>query len=222
MAQQLEAADFLVKAGTLLDPTPVAARARRSSMDEDPRASRGTDPDAIWTRKGRQAHFGYKAHLSVDAAADAGNQGPDHARLAQAPARTARLPTAEPCADRAGAVRQRDGETPQERRAFPAPPLRRQPAAADWRRSRHVSGAFRSFCLGVNERKAKVLRLPYARCRAIDALVQGAAPGRSQRRSSPVVRSLLTRLSAGGACSRRGGSRWCLGESNPELQMALC
>ena len=65
--RQLDAAGFLVKAGTLMDATLVAAQARRPSMDEGPGAGSATDPDATWTRKGGTAHFGYKAHLGVDA-----------------------------------------------------------------------------------------------------------------------------------------------------------
>ena len=129
VTRQLDAAGWLVKAGTLLDATLVAAQARRPSMDEGPGAGSATDPEARWTRKGGRAHFGYKAHLGVDAesglirrailtpahvnesevadtlisgderavlcgqglrvqgppvaAAGAGDQGPDHAPLAQ-------------------------------------------------------------------------------------------------------------------------------------------
>jgi len=68
VTRQLDAAGWLVKAGTLLDATLVAAQARRPSMDEGPGAGSTTDPDATWTRKGGRAHFGYQAHLGVDAA----------------------------------------------------------------------------------------------------------------------------------------------------------
>ena len=67
VTRQLDAAGWLVKAGTLLDATLVAAQARRPSMDEGPGAGSATDPEASWTRKGGRAHFGYKAHLGVDA-----------------------------------------------------------------------------------------------------------------------------------------------------------
>lgn len=67
VTRQLDAAGWLVKAGTLLDATLVAAQARRPSMDEGPGAGSATDPDATWTRKGGRAHFGYQAHLGVDA-----------------------------------------------------------------------------------------------------------------------------------------------------------
>ena len=67
VTQQLDAAGWLVKAGTLMDATLVAAQARRPSMDEGPGAGSATDPEASWTRKGGRAHFGYQAHLGVDA-----------------------------------------------------------------------------------------------------------------------------------------------------------
>ena len=67
VTRQLDAAGWLVKAGTLLDATLVAAQARRPSMTDGPGAGSATDPDATWTRKGGRAHFGYQAHLGVDA-----------------------------------------------------------------------------------------------------------------------------------------------------------
>ena len=67
VTRQLDAAGWLVKAGTLLDATLVAAQARRPSITDGPGAGSTTDPDASWTRKGGRAHFGYQAHLGVDA-----------------------------------------------------------------------------------------------------------------------------------------------------------
>ena len=67
VTRQLDAAGWLVKAGTLMDATLVAAQARRPSIQDGPGAGSATDPDATWTRKGGQAHFGYQAHLGVDA-----------------------------------------------------------------------------------------------------------------------------------------------------------
>ena len=64
--QQLGARGVLVKQGTLVDATLVAAQVRRpkggDTGDGSPR-----DPDAAWARRGRQARFGYKVHLGVDA-----------------------------------------------------------------------------------------------------------------------------------------------------------
>ena len=65
--RQFEERRLLVKQGTLLDATIVKAQARRPSMEEGPGARSAVDPDAGWTRKGGATHFGYKAHLGVDA-----------------------------------------------------------------------------------------------------------------------------------------------------------
>ena len=67
VTRQVDAAGWLVKAGTLLDATLVAAQARRPSITDGPGAGSAIDPDANWTRKGGRAHFGYQAHLGVAA-----------------------------------------------------------------------------------------------------------------------------------------------------------
>jgi len=69
LAQQLEAQDLVLKEGTLLDATLVAAQVRRPPLAAGRGASSATDPDAAWTLTGRgtRSHFGYKMHLGVDA-----------------------------------------------------------------------------------------------------------------------------------------------------------
>src|SRR3712207_6092202 len=67
IARQLEARGLLIKAGTLLDATLVDAQVRRPSHKAGPGAKNPQDPQADWTRKGGQSHFGYKAHVAVDA-----------------------------------------------------------------------------------------------------------------------------------------------------------
>lgn len=67
VTRKLDAAGGLVKAGTLMDATLVAAQARRPSPQAGPGAGSATDPDATWTRKGGRTHFGFQAHLGVDA-----------------------------------------------------------------------------------------------------------------------------------------------------------
>ena len=69
LAAQLEERGLLVKAGTLLDATLVAAQVRRPSTDAGLGAKSERDPDADWTRTGRsrRSHFGYKMHVGVDA-----------------------------------------------------------------------------------------------------------------------------------------------------------
>ena len=64
--RQLEALGLMVKRGTLADATIVEAAARRPPQRRGPGARSETDPDAAWTRRGREAYFGYKAHIGVD------------------------------------------------------------------------------------------------------------------------------------------------------------
>ena len=67
VTQQLDAAGFLVKAGTLMDATLVAAQAQRPSVEDGPGAGSAMDPEASWTGKCGHASSGYKVHLGVDA-----------------------------------------------------------------------------------------------------------------------------------------------------------
>ena len=69
LAAQLEAQGLVMKQGTLLDATLVAAQVRRPPLAAGRGARSATDPDAAWTQPGRgaRAHFGYKGHLGVDA-----------------------------------------------------------------------------------------------------------------------------------------------------------
>ena len=64
--QQLAARGMLVKQGTLVDATLVAAQVRRPKGGATGAGS-PRDPDAAWARRGPQARFGYKLHLGVDA-----------------------------------------------------------------------------------------------------------------------------------------------------------
>ena len=64
--RQLDEQRLLLKQGTLMDATIVEAQARRPRMSEGAGAGSAADADADWTRKGRSARFGYKAHLGVD------------------------------------------------------------------------------------------------------------------------------------------------------------
>jgi IS5 family transposase len=63
--RQLAAKSMIVKQGTLIDATLVAAQSAPPVSD----ASRpARDPEAAWTKRegSSKAHFGYKAHLAVD------------------------------------------------------------------------------------------------------------------------------------------------------------
>lgn len=64
VGRQLEALGLMVKQGTLIDASLVAAQVK------PPRPGAGlgskTDPDARWSRDATGKHFGYKAHIGVD------------------------------------------------------------------------------------------------------------------------------------------------------------
>jgi IS5 family transposase len=77
--RQLERRGLLIKKGTLIDASLVAAQAAVPPKPETPAAPAApggvppsllvkseTDPDAGWTRRGRRRFFGYKAHVGVD------------------------------------------------------------------------------------------------------------------------------------------------------------
>lgn len=76
---QLEQRGLILKQGTLLDATLVQAQARKPPYGKDKGSpgevaedkaggGKGTvDPDADWTVKNRKSHYGYKAHVAVDA-----------------------------------------------------------------------------------------------------------------------------------------------------------
>ena len=70
LAAQLDAQGLVLKQGTLLDATLVAAQVRRPPLAAGRGAPSATDPAAAWTQTGRGArsHFGYKVHLGVDEA----------------------------------------------------------------------------------------------------------------------------------------------------------
>ena len=61
LAAQLDAQGLLVKQGSLIDATLLKAQPR------PPRKGQASpDPEADWVKKGKDGHFGYKAHLTVD------------------------------------------------------------------------------------------------------------------------------------------------------------
>jgi transposase, IS5 family len=64
--RQLEAKDLILKKGTLMDATLVAATHNRPKMAAGPGASHPREPGASWTKKNGRSHFGYKAHVGMD------------------------------------------------------------------------------------------------------------------------------------------------------------
>ena len=63
VAGQLEARGLLVKHGSLLDATLVAAQGSGRAQRE----GKCADPDAAWSRRGARSHHGYKGHIGMDA-----------------------------------------------------------------------------------------------------------------------------------------------------------
>ena len=71
LTRQLEARNLVLKQGTLIDASLVAARAappRKPGGKTDAAAKPSADRDARWGRKGHKSVFGYKIHIGVDAA----------------------------------------------------------------------------------------------------------------------------------------------------------
>ena len=62
--RQLDARGLIVKRGTLVDATIIAAAVKPPSFEEGVVSER--DPDASFTVKNNETSFGYKAHLAVD------------------------------------------------------------------------------------------------------------------------------------------------------------
>lgn len=62
--RQLDARGLVVKRGTLVDATIIAANVKRPPFEEGPVNPR--DPDAGFTLKNNKTYFGYKAHIAVD------------------------------------------------------------------------------------------------------------------------------------------------------------
>jgi IS5 family transposase len=70
ITRQLDAKGLIVKRGTLIDASLVAARARpphKVKDEEAEPAKASADRDARWGRKGKKSVFGYKIHIGVDA-----------------------------------------------------------------------------------------------------------------------------------------------------------
>jgi IS5 family transposase len=64
--RQLEMKGLILKKGTMLDATLVAAKHAPPTRAAGLGATHAKEPDAGWTKKGGKAYFGYKAHVGVD------------------------------------------------------------------------------------------------------------------------------------------------------------
>jgi IS5 family transposase len=61
LEKQLDAKGMIVRRGSLIDATLIKAQ------PHPPRKGQASlDPEADWTRRGKDGHFGYKVHLTVD------------------------------------------------------------------------------------------------------------------------------------------------------------
>jgi IS5 family transposase len=64
--RQLAAKQLIVRKGTLLDATIVAAASRRPPLAAGAKPGLAHEPGASFTRKGGQSYFGYRVHLGAD------------------------------------------------------------------------------------------------------------------------------------------------------------
>jgi IS5 family transposase len=64
--RQLDAKGLIVRKGTLMDATIVAAASRRPPVEAGSQASVEREPGARFTRKGGKSYFGYRVHIAVD------------------------------------------------------------------------------------------------------------------------------------------------------------
>jgi IS5 family transposase len=65
LEEQFQAQGLLVRRGSLIDATLIKAQTHPT-----PKGEPNPDPEADWTRRGKDGHFGYKVHLTVDQGSD--------------------------------------------------------------------------------------------------------------------------------------------------------
>ena len=56
----------MLKTGTLIDATLTQAAVNPPSIEAGPGARSDLDPDAAWSKKNGDSHFGYKGHIGAD------------------------------------------------------------------------------------------------------------------------------------------------------------
>jgi IS5 family transposase len=64
--RQLAAKGLMLKTGTLIDATIIAAKSRKPEPAAGLGAQVPSEPDADWTKKNGRSHFGYRLHAGVD------------------------------------------------------------------------------------------------------------------------------------------------------------
>ena len=66
--RQLDAKGLIVRKGTLMDATILAAASRKPDLKKGKGAKVEGEPGASWTRKGGRSYFGYRLHVGTDQA----------------------------------------------------------------------------------------------------------------------------------------------------------
>jgi IS5 family transposase len=64
--RQLDAKGLILRKGTLIDATLLAAASRKPSHKAGKAAKLEREPGASWTRKNGKSHFGYRLHIGAD------------------------------------------------------------------------------------------------------------------------------------------------------------
>lgn len=64
--RQLDAQGLILRQGTLVDATIVAAASRKPSIKAGAGAGAAREPGARWTRKNGRSYFGYRLHVGAD------------------------------------------------------------------------------------------------------------------------------------------------------------
>ena len=64
--RQLDARGLIVRSGTLMDATLLAAASRKPDIKKGKGARNEQEPGASWTRKNGRSHFGYRVHVATD------------------------------------------------------------------------------------------------------------------------------------------------------------
>jgi IS5 family transposase len=64
--RQLDAKKLIVRKGTLMDATLVAAASRKPDIKKGKAARLEREPGASWTRKNGKSHYGYRLHVATD------------------------------------------------------------------------------------------------------------------------------------------------------------
>lgn len=66
--RQLDERGLIVRGGTLMDATLLAAASRKPDIRKGKGARTEQEPGASWTRKNGRSHFGYRVHVATDQA----------------------------------------------------------------------------------------------------------------------------------------------------------